>query len=43
MWNNIIKQDGHYTDKEIAIFKTVVERAAGYFFEVARKGGTQSA
>ena len=40
---NIIKQDGHYTEKEIAIFKTVVERGAGYFFEVAQKGGKQSA
>lgn len=41
----IIKQDGNYTDKEIEIFKTVVERGAAFFFETAReeKGGTQSA
>lgn len=40
---NIIKRDGNYTDKEIEMFKTVVERGAGYFFDVARKGGMQSA
>ena len=40
---NIVKRDGHFTDDEIAIFKTVVERGAGYFFDVARKGGIQSA
>lgn len=40
---NIIKNDGNYTEDEISIFKTVVERGAGYFFEIARKGGTQSA
>ena len=40
---DIIKQDGHFTDDEIAIFKTVVERGAGYFFEIAGKGGIQSA
>ncbi len=40
---DIIKKDGHYTDSEIAIFKTVVERGAAYFFETARKGGIQSA
>ena len=40
---NIIKKDGNYSDKEIAIFKTVVERGAGYFFDVAKKGGMQSA
>lgn len=39
----IIKRDGNYKDEEIAIFKTVVERGAAYFFETARKGGTQSA
>lgn len=39
----IVKKDGKYTEEEIAIFKTVVERGAAYFFEVARKGGTQSA
>ncbi len=40
---NIIKKDGKYTDDEIAMFKTVVERGAAYFFEIARKGGIQSA
>lgn len=40
---NIIKRDGNYTDKEVEMFKTVVERGAGYFFDVARKGGMQSA
>ena len=39
----IIKQDGNYTEKEIAMFKSVVERGAAYFFEVAGKGGVQSA
>ena len=39
----IIKKDGHFTDKEIEMFKTVVERGAGYFFDVARNGGIQSA
>lgn len=40
---NIVKRDGNYTDKEVEMFKTVVERGAGYFFDVARKGGMQSA
>ena len=35
---NIIERDGHYTDEEVAIFKTVVERGAAYFFEIARGG-----
>lgn len=39
----IIKQDGNYSEKEIEIFKSVVERVASYFFEVAQKGGIQSA
>ena len=39
----IIKQDGHYTETEIEMFKSVVERGAAYFFEVAGKGGIQSA
>ena len=34
---NIVKRAGHYTDDEIAIFKTVVERGVGYFFYAARK------
>lgn len=40
---NIVKKDGNFTDEEIAMFKTVVERGAGYFFDVARNGGIQSA
>ena len=40
---NIIKKDGKYTDEEIETFRTVVERGAGYFFDVARGGGIQSA
>lgn len=40
---NIVKQDGNYSKKEIEIFKSVVERGASYFFEVAREGGIQSA
>ena len=39
----IIKKDGNYTDKEIEVFKTVVERGAGYFFNIAKRGGMQSA
>ena len=35
---DIVKKDGNYTDDEITIFRTVVERGAGYFFETARKG-----
>ena len=30
---DIIKNDEHYTEDEIAIFKTVVERGTAYFFE----------
>lgn len=40
---NIIKKDGNYTDKEIEMFRTVVERGAAYFFNIAKKGGIQSA
>ena len=40
---NIVKREGNFTDNEIAIFKTVVERGAGYFFDVARKEEIQSA
>lgn len=39
----IIKQDGHFKEEEIEIFKTVVERGAGYFFDVASGGGIYSA
>ena len=34
---NIVKRAGHYTDDEIAIFKTVVERGVGYFFNNIKK------
>ena len=40
---NIIKNEGNYTSEEIDMFKTVVERGAAYFFEIAKKGGVQSA
>lgn len=36
---NIIKKDGNYSDKEIEMFKTVVERGAPSFFRWAREGG----
>ena len=39
----IIEKDGNYSEEEIEIFKTVVERGAPYFFEWARKGGMQIA
>lgn len=35
----IIRQDGNYTNEEIEMFKTVVERGAAFFFETAREGG----
>lgn len=35
----IVRKDGYYTEEEIALFKTVVERGAPSFFEWARKGG----
>ena len=40
---DVVKRDGHYTDGEIEIFKSVVERGAAYFFDIAKKGGIQSA
>lgn len=39
----IIEREGHFSEEEIALFKTVVERGAGYFFDVARGGEIQSA
>lgn len=36
---NIIKKDGYYTEKEIEVFKTIVERGAPYFYELSNKGG----
>lgn len=40
---NIIKKDGNYSEKEIEIFRQVVEKGAPFFFEEAQKGGMQSA
>lgn len=40
---NIVYIDGHYTEEEIALFKTVVEKGAPYFYQWAREGGIQSA
>lgn len=39
----IITKEGKYTDKEIEIFKTVVERGAPHFYTIAREGGLESA
>ena len=35
----ITYREGNYSDEEIAIFKTVVERGAQYFYKWAREGG----
>ena len=35
--DNIIDQSGNYTDKEIEMFKSIVERGAPYFYEWARE------
>lgn len=35
----IIRKEGNYTEKEIAMFKTVVERGALSFYRWARQGG----
>lgn len=35
----IIRKDGKFTEKEIEMFKTVVERGVQDFFEWAREGG----
>ena len=40
---NIVRKDGKYTDEEIEIFKTVVERGAPYFYKWARQGGMKLA
>lgn len=40
---NIIKKDGYYTEKEIEVFKTIVERGAPYFYELSNKGGVDIA
>lgn len=34
---DILKNEGNYTDNDIAMFKTVAKRGAAYFFEIARK------
>lgn len=39
----ILYKDGNYTDEEIAIFKTVVERGGPHFYRMAREGGIESA
>lgn len=40
---NIIERDGQYTEEEVELFKTVVERGAPYFYELVREGGIQIA
>lgn len=39
----IVEQDGQYTEREIELFKKVVEQGAAHFFEIAREGGIESA
>lgn len=39
----IIEQSGNYTDKEIEMFKSIVERGASYFYEWANEGGIKIA
>ena len=39
----VIYTEGNYSEEEIALFKTVVENGAPYFYEWARKGGIQIA
>lgn len=39
----ILYKDGNYTDQEIEIFKTIVERSVSQFFRIARQGGLESA
>ncbi len=38
----IIKKEGKYTDKEIKLFKTVVEQGAAHFYRIAREGELKS-
>ena len=40
---NIVEREGNFSNEEVALFKTVVERGASYFFEIAREGGIESA
>ena len=35
----ILSKEGHYTEEEIQLFKTVVERGAPSFYRWAREGG----
>lgn len=39
----IIEKDGDYTDKEIEMFKTIVERGAPYFYDLSNEGGVDIA
>ena len=39
----IVKKDGNYSEKETEVLKSVVERGASYFFELAQTGGIQRA
>lgn len=36
---NILQREGNYTEEEIEIFRTVVERGAPSFYRWAREGG----
>lgn len=40
---NILYKEGNYTEEEIEIFKTVVERGAHIFYRWAREGGIKIA
>lgn len=39
----ITYKEGNYTDKEIELFKKVVEQGAPYFYKWAREGGIKIA
>lgn len=39
----IVYKEGHYSEKEIALFKTVVECGAPYFYQFAAEGGPRIA
>lgn len=39
----IVYEEGHYTDKEIAMFKDILERGIPYFYEWSREGGIKFA
>lgn len=39
----ILYKEGNYTDEEIEMFKSIVERSAPSFYRWARKGGIQIA